>query len=1106
MVELIVVLVIVVILAAVAVPLLLGYIDDSREKKTTNRAEIARKTTQAALTSLYNDGGYRFTDEMRDAVRDEVGEDVSKAGTAFEVWTVKALGDSSTPATIENVGAYTISRAYYQESDTVYVFFKDGSWEYASFATSEKADEAVTAFKAAAGEAVMCDAIATGYSSEDFGMIIWSDTGIGADYANRTDPVQTDAYNWNVGGNGGGSDAEKNLTLKGFLVMDEDSKPHGVYFKKQDGSCSDSVELLVKQNYIDNYWMDIDGHVRVIDKNNAVWELYIDSTGIDFLGWDYGEVKNGRYLDAVAHLNGEPDEDFQKDETIFIAYYMPYSTKWVRFYAKNPNTLSGIADTAEGYIQVGFRKYQAEWCETYSVNQSVTDGTSDWSRLDGVDVPANLQDNKLTEPTAELVGWACKTGDTYGDILSTEEAVWDYVWHNRGGTEASPFSFYGAVKINALIVLESNELSRFQSGETTSDYFVKYNELTGKTVSAPDFSAYADNPIVVNDEEKDTFYGWNQKVNGTIDRSQVYSDLVEVAKFFTENNKLLDLTYTFVARVLDTGRAKFKGGTDDKDYGTLRGQLFQMANGTKTNLKKFERVQNLNTVESYYAGKKLLNSVGAFDRNLKLTVNGREVAYTRKGTGGYYQIDDGNVYRFFVIYDGSETDYTEPIFGYSVPNSGGGYNAYWFTKDPNPALVGNFTSCFDGYTNLGLNDQTDLESWDTTLCTNMTKMFYNCKFEGIELLNLSDWNTASVTNMLQMFAESNIKKISMDIDASSLDFPLKDGVSTPKWDYGTRQMFQRCRSLTEASVTFENTDKKLGIIATEMFIDCTVLAKVDLGTDPICIYAARGLFMRCSALKSVSLSVDSRRNTTTVDSLGNFRQVFEGCTSLKKASLDIWSSEDGPICLRNLFYGCSSLESVNFGDRTIYLMMGDDKDKDFSMFYGCANLTSVSMKINTANSYTYNREKTERVPNNTYFTRMFYNCTSLKSVSLQGDFSGVIKMDNMLYNTPNLTSFSLTGLEEGGDVSFESLSSTDGLSKFMDGSTHQSALVPSFLSSFSHWKFAEGFNTSNASANFMNAASRTVFINYIQEHSLEFKDGRGNEYTISTQNKLIKTN
>ena len=132
LVELIVVLVIVAVLAAIAIPAFLGFIDHAKDKKIIAHGQTSLSATQAALSDIYSSSDNRFTKEKRAAAREKAGVGID---TAFTVWNVRTLYDERVddePATVaitEEIGAYTVGKAIYQEGEDKFAAYDGKDWE-----------------------------------------------------------------------------------------------------------------------------------------------------------------------------------------------------------------------------------------------------------------------------------------------------------------------------------------------------------------------------------------------------------------------------------------------------------------------------------------------------------------------------------------------------------------------------------------------------------------------------------------------------------------------------------------------------------------------------------------------------------------------------------------------------------------------------------------------------------------------------------------------------------------------------------------------------------------------------------------------------------------
>ncbi|MBQ8951125.1 MAG: BspA family leucine-rich repeat surface protein [Eubacterium sp.] len=125
MVELIVVLVIVAILSAVVIPLMMGFIENAREKEYITDAEAALKASQSALTEVYNNASNRITPERREKAHSESGTDIN---SRFDIWTAAILEDGITPAISDNISSYSVTYAEFTAEDGTRVFYNGSEW------------------------------------------------------------------------------------------------------------------------------------------------------------------------------------------------------------------------------------------------------------------------------------------------------------------------------------------------------------------------------------------------------------------------------------------------------------------------------------------------------------------------------------------------------------------------------------------------------------------------------------------------------------------------------------------------------------------------------------------------------------------------------------------------------------------------------------------------------------------------------------------------------------------------------------------------------------------------------------------------------------------
>lgn len=215
-------------------------------------------------------------------------------------------------------------------------------------------------------------------------------------------------------------------------------------------------------------------------------------------------------------------------------------------------------------------------------------------------------------------------------------------------------------------------------------------------------------------------------------------------------------------------------------------------------------------------------------------------------------------------------------------------------------------------------------------------------------------------------------------------------------------LFQNCTSLLEADLSACSSITSLSSI----FDGCTALKSASL---PSGISSIEGLFSGCSALESLDISL-----CTKISKIGE--RAFQNCTSLKEIIL--------PASIRIIdeyaFYGCSSLQSVNFQDLTelgyIYRYA----------FAGCKSLVSIDFSkhdsLRLSNDVFSNCSGLESAVLPEHITEipsdLFYNCTSLASVTVSGNLK---KIGTYAFNGTAFTEVDLSGytkLEEIGNYAF----------------------------------------------------------------------------------------
>ena len=167
---------------------------------------------------------------------------------------------------------------------------------------------------------------------------------------------------------------------------------------------------------------------------------------------------------------------------------------------------------------------------------------------------------------------------------------------------------------------------------------------------------------------------------------------------------------------------------------------------------------------------------------------------------------------------------------------------------------------FQNYTGTELDHETSM--LDTTNFSNMTNMFYGCKY--LTELDLSEWNTSSVTKMQATFSD-NINLLKLNVNTWNTS-----NVTT------MRSMFYACKSLTEldlssfitSSVTDMNT----------MFYNCEKLTYLDIRNftfDKVTSYSLMFNFVPNNCLIIVKGQTEKQWITSKFSNLKNVKTVEE---------------------------------------------------------------------------------------------------------------------------------------------------------------------------------------------------------------------------------------
>ena len=204
---------------------------------------------------------------------------------------------------------------------------------------------------------------------------------------------------------------------------------------------------------------------------------------------------------------------------------------------------------------------------------------------------------------------------------------------------------------------------------------------------------------------------------------------------------------------------------------------------------------------------------------------------------------------------------------------------------------------------------------------------------------------------------------------------------------------------SDSALTTITLPDSLETIYTKAFMGCTSLEKVTFGDNSQLASIDSAVFDKCISLSSINLDRCSRLKT-----------IGERCFSNNSALTTITLPDSLETIYTKVFYGCTSLTSVTFGNNSQLTSIDSD------VFYECTGLSSINLeccsRLKTIGemSFCYNSSLTTiTLPDSveTIYTKAFYRCSSLEKVTF-GDNSQLASIDSLVfYRCTNLSSINL---------------------------------------------------------------------------------------------------
>ena len=321
----------------------------------------------------------------------------------------------------------------------------------------------------------------------------------------------------------------------------------------------------------------------------------------------------------------------------------------------------------------------------------------------------------------------------------------------------------------------------------------------------------------------------------------------------------------------------------------------------------------------------------------------------------------------------------------------------------------------------------DVSTFNTSLVTNMGGthgvvttgngytdygMFGGCS--SLTSLNLSNFNTSNVTTMKFMFAYCNALET---INLSGFNMSKVTDIEG---------MFAHCESITDESIaTIKDWDVSSVIdmgsdtwLASGLFGDCQSLTTIDLsGWDTGSVTNMGGMFSSCSNL--INIVLGENWDTSNVTDMGS---MFTGCSSLTENGIDlskfntekvtIFGEYGSTVAGNGIFQSCSSFVNVDLTGWSSASLTSV-----YCMFYQCTSLKSVTFDENFTCDLV------------TDYRGMFSGCSQIETIDISnfntlnaeylggtlwsrnlGVFSDCLSLTNIIYgsgwDTSNVLNFS----------------------------------------------------------------------------------------------------
>ncbi|MBP3233976.1 MAG: BspA family leucine-rich repeat surface protein [Eubacterium sp.] len=928
LVELIVVLVILAIIAAVAVPVMLGFTDDAREKQYITEAKEALTATQAMISDVYTDNLVYISKSMRDKALETSG--LNGDSTEFVVWTEKSF--KSADGTFDTYKSYAIASALYVVNGNTFVFYNNGKWEV-SDSLSIIGNKAKDGASYSRGAAI--------YAEDSNYITIWpsdsesanKDTAINKKYADNSDELIDDDENKRHDDSQNYDINKPSKDKQGVTVYISAPKAINNYVPLTVSGGDKYSVALTNSGFKNEVVLSPIDNIHY-NAGSLVWKV----EGQTFDNLDYVE----EYLKSTYE-----DADSIKDSiSVFVKGEIDERTVSVKvgFEALDSNTQTvSFGDGNDSFVEVKYRMANEdidpsnsfEYTDIHVVSKDplVIKHDGNWAEKGINGQYIKNGENYIFANASEIKSEVAGLTKTYVDnnVGNDESSMTaaESELKTNGFTFVAPADIYKKVHVRGLLNNEKTAfLGEVKFGSEKVDMFAETfvcNELTKKVYKANGsdetlskgievadsvgnvvnhYSIFTGHEIYIGEEKytPDNIYKKAKKVKfwNLYDSAFSYDITDELNGSPEKNREQYNCTKEIIEKLYKDSNSSF-GEVAEVDMSDLTTKLANNDSG----------VTPINGIFATLAG-------GAAKINKIEYVEGTEAPApnsvykeacisltTVKGSGDKLDRENGKY-----VADVRDELYPAYTVAYSKASSvSGKYDIYVITEDGTDIKVdGSLKQMNNGFSSMVSNDL--FGKLETSEVTDMSEMFKDCS--ALTSLYLTGLNTSSVTGagMQGMFYNcSSAEEIvvtgfdtSNITDMSYMFYNCKKITSLNLRDFYTgnvehfNSMFEMVTEI-DGDYSPEKSNKLSEIyIDNSKFISCETLSTVN------------SMFKNCDSLKGIDLS-----GFTTCNSLTDIGYWFYNCKSMDYIDLSNFQTSSNLKTIYAAFYylGCTKKDVKN---------------------------------------------------------------------------------------------------------------------------------------------------------------------------------------------------